>query len=170
MTILLLLYWLFVFFGTASLYFFPEFLFPRQWLFGCKVTKFPTKAFIARQKMLSGVKVWTNVQGFCNISGGTTEKTTHSVGFHRGDGFGEGGQPHHHHPARLWPDESSRYSPGGKAVRVFKCYRRRTIIKTKNRICRDWLLQLESSRSWRVHGRERQSFSLYSRPFTKRDS
>jgi hypothetical protein len=26
-------------------------------LFGCKVTKFPTKAFIARQKMLSGVKV-----------------------------------------------------------------------------------------------------------------
>ena len=32
---------------------FPEFLFHRQWLFGCKVTKIPTKAFIARQKMLS---------------------------------------------------------------------------------------------------------------------
>ena len=45
MTILLLLYWLFVFFGKASLYFFPEFLFHRQWLFGCKVTKFSTKAF-----------------------------------------------------------------------------------------------------------------------------
>ena len=29
---------------------FPEFLFHRQWLFGCKVTKFPTKAFIARQE------------------------------------------------------------------------------------------------------------------------
>ena len=36
---------------------FPEFLFHRQCLFGCKVTKFPTKAFIARQKILSGVKV-----------------------------------------------------------------------------------------------------------------
>ena len=36
---------------------FPESLFHRQWLFGCKVTKFSTKAFIARQKMLSGVKV-----------------------------------------------------------------------------------------------------------------
>ena len=31
----------------------PEFLFHRQWLFGCKVTKIPTKAFIARQKILS---------------------------------------------------------------------------------------------------------------------
>ena len=29
---------------------FSEFLFHRQWLFGCKVTKFPTKAFIARPK------------------------------------------------------------------------------------------------------------------------
>ena len=29
---------------------FPEFLFHRQCLFGCKVTKFPTKAFIARQE------------------------------------------------------------------------------------------------------------------------
>ena len=29
---------------------FPEFLFHRQWLFGCKVTKIPTKAFIARPK------------------------------------------------------------------------------------------------------------------------
>ncbi len=29
---------------------FPEFLFHRQWLFGCKVTKFPTKAFMARPK------------------------------------------------------------------------------------------------------------------------
>ena len=44
---------LFVFFGKASLYFFPEFLFHRQCLFGCKVTKFPTKAFIEIQKMFS---------------------------------------------------------------------------------------------------------------------
>ena len=29
---------------------FPEFLFHRQCLFGCKVTKIPTKAFIARPK------------------------------------------------------------------------------------------------------------------------
>ena len=36
---------------------FPEFLFHRQWLFGCKVTNIPTKAFIARQKMLTDVKV-----------------------------------------------------------------------------------------------------------------
>ena len=35
---------------------FSEFLFHRQCLFGCKVTKFPTKAFIARQKMLPDVK------------------------------------------------------------------------------------------------------------------
>ena len=37
---------------------FPEFLLHRQWLFGCKVTKFPTKAFIARPKKVSAeVKV-----------------------------------------------------------------------------------------------------------------
>ena len=37
---------------------FPESLFHRQWLFGCKVTKFPTKAFIERQeKVDAGVKL-----------------------------------------------------------------------------------------------------------------
>ena len=41
------------------------------------------------EKVSAEVKVLTNVLGFCNISGGTTEKTTHSVGFHRSDGLAE---------------------------------------------------------------------------------
>ena len=39
---------------TKFIWIFPEFLFHRQCLFGCKVTKIPMKAFIERPQNATG--------------------------------------------------------------------------------------------------------------------